>query len=90
MHIFTVFALGKFKIRVCQGVRKPYFEPFLPIFEIFCLFLKFSTLESCYIWLVTSLEYPSTYVYCCCPEKIQNRGQLGGYQGVRKPYFEPF
>ena len=34
MHMSTVVASGKFKIGVSQGVsgvRKPYFEPFLPI-----------------------------------------------------------
>ena len=35
MHVCTVIALEKFKIRVCQGVSggtKTLFEPFLPVF----------------------------------------------------------
>ena len=59
---------------------------FCLFFEIFCLFLKFSTLESCYIWFVPSLEYPSAYVYSCCPGKIQN----WFHQGVHKPFFSHF
>jgi len=49
--------------------------------EIFYLFLQFSTLELCFIWLLTSLKYPSAYVYSCCPGKIQNRGLSGGIRG---------
>ena len=54
---------------------------FCLFYEIFCLFLQFSTLELCYIWLLTSLKYPSAYVYSCCPGKIQNRGLSGGIRG---------
>ena len=149
MHIFTVFALGKFKIGVCQGVLKPYFEPFLPIFRdflsfssvlyvrimlylvhnqfrvsqficslllpwensklgsvrgyvnpilshcclfsaIFCLFLQFSTLESCYIWFTISLEYPSAYVQSCCLGKIQNQGLSGGIRGYKNTILSHF
>ena len=77
---------AKFKIGVGQGVCKPFFEPFCVFSETLCLFLLFSTLVSCYIWLVTSLEYPSAYVYSGCPGKFK----IGVGQGVRKPYFEPF
>ena len=88
MHIFSVFALGKFKIGslpggLYQGVRKPYFEPFLPIFEILCLFLKCSIFESCYIWFVTSLEYPSAYVNSFALVKFK----LWVYIGVFKSCF---
>ena len=65
-------------VRGYQGVRKHYLEPFCLFFEIFCLFLQFSTLESCYIWFTISLEYSSAYVYSCCPGKIQNQGVSGG------------
>ena len=37
-HMRTVVALGKFKIGVCQGVRKPYFKPILLIFWDFLSF----------------------------------------------------
>ena len=90
MHIFTVFALGKFKIGVCQGVCKPYFELFLPIFWDFCLFLQFSTLESCYIWFTISLEYPSAYVHSFCPGKILIQGLSGGFRGSINPILSHF
>ena len=77
----TAVATGKFKIGVCQGVCKPYFEPFLHIFWDFVSFSSFSIFESCYIWLVSRLEYPSVYVYSCCTGKIQNRGLSGGIRG---------
>ena len=38
LHMCTVVALGKFKTRVCQGVQKHHFEPFLPIFWDFLSF----------------------------------------------------
>ena len=50
------FALVKFKTWVYLGVCKPCFEPFCVFSETLCLFLLFSTLESCYIWFVTSLS----------------------------------
>ena len=93
MHMCTVIALEKFKIRVCQGVswgKNTILCHFCLFFEIFCLFLQFSTLESCYIWFTISLEYSSAYVFSCWPGKIQNQGQSGGIWGVEKPYFEPF
>ena len=80
MHMSTAVAMGKFKIGVCQGVPKPYFEPFL-ISEILCLFLHFSILESCYTWLVSSLEYPSAYVYSCCPGKNSKSESVRGVSG---------
>ena len=83
MQMFTVVALGKFKILVHQGVHKPFLSQFCLFSEILCLFLRFSTLETCYIWLVTSLEYPSAYVYSVCLGKFK----IGVGQGVRKPYF---
>ena len=73
----TVFSLEKFKIRVCQGVQKHHFEPFLSIFLDFCLFLLFSTLESCYIWFTISSEYPSAYVYSFALVKFKIRVYLG-------------
>ena len=76
------FALVKFKTWVYLGVCKPCFEPFCVFSETLCLFLLFSTLESCYIWLVTSLEYPSAYFYSFCPRKIQNRDLSGGIRGT--------
>ena len=86
VQMFTVVALGKFKILVHQGVHKPFLSQFCLFSEILCLFLRFSTLETCYIWLVTSLEYPSAYVYSVCLGKFK----IGVGQGVRKPYFQPF
>ena len=86
----TVVALEKFKIRVCQGVSGGTKTPFLPIFEIFCLFLQFPTLESCYIWFTISLEYSSAYVYSCCPGKIQNQGLSGGIRGYKNTIFSHF
>ena len=83
MQMFTVVALGKFKILVHQGVHKPFLSQFCLFSEILCLFLRFSTLETCYIWLVTSLEYSSAYVYRCCPGKIQNQGLSGGIRGYK-------
>ena len=65
VHMCTVNALEKFQIRICQGVSggtKTQFWAILPIFEIFCLFLQFVTMETCYIWFTISLEYSSAYV----------------------------
>ena len=85
MHIFTVIALWKFKIGVCQGVSggtKTLFWAILAYFlRFFCLFLKFSILESCYIWFTISLEYHSAYVYSWCPKYFQNQGLSGGIRG---------
>ena len=54
VHMCTVVALEKIKSRVCQGVSGGYkntiLSHFCLFFGIFCLFLQFSTLESCYIW----------------------------------------
>ena len=60
--MFTVGALGKFKIWVHQGAYKPFLSQFCLFFEIFVFFLFF-TLESCYIWFTLSLEYSSAYIY---------------------------
>ena len=90
MHLLTVVALGKFKIRVYHGVSGGYVNPILSHFclfsEIFCLFLQFFMLESCYIWFTISLDYPSTHVYSCSPGKIQNQG-LSGVSGGAKTLF---
>ena len=59
---------------------------FCPFLEIFCLFLQFFTLESCYIWFTLSLEYPSAYVYSFALVKFK----ILTYLGVRKPCFEPY
>ena len=78
LHMCTVLALEKFEIRVCQGVsggtKTLFWAFFACFFEIFCLFLQFPTLESCYIWFTINLEYSSAYMYSCCPGKIQNHG----------------
>ena len=63
---------------------------FCLFFEILCLFLQFSTLESCYIWFTISLEYSSAYVYSCCPGKIQNQGLSGGIRGYKNPILSLF
>ena len=91
---------GKVKngsVRGYQGVRKPYFEPFLPTFWDFLSFLQFSTLESCYIWFTISLEYFNAYVNSCCPEKIQKmvcQGLSGGtktlFWAILSYFFEIF
>ena len=86
--------MGKFKIRVCQGGIRGYkniiLSHFCLFFEIFCLFLQFPTLESCYIWFTISLEYPSAYVYSCCPMKIQNQGLSGSIRGCVNPILSHF
>ena len=89
----TVISLEKIKIRVCQGVSggsKHHFSHFCLFFEILCLFLLFSTLESCYIWFTISLEYSSAYVYSICPGKIQNQGLSGGIRGYKNTIFSHF
>ena len=77
----TVFALGNSNSWSVRGYVNPILSHFCLFSEILCLFLQFSALESCYIWLVTSLEYPSAYFYSFCPRKIQNRGLSGGIRG---------
>ena len=69
-----------------RGYKNTILSQFCLFFEIFCLFLQFSTLESCYIWFTISLEYSSAYVFSCCPGKIQSQGLSGG----TKHHFEPF
>ena len=77
----TVFALGNSNSWSVRGYVNPILSHFCLFSEILCLFLQFSALESCYICLVTSLEYPSAYFYSFCPRKIQNRGLSGGIRG---------
>ena len=86
MHIFTVGVLKKYKIWVHQGAHKPFLSQFCLFSEIFCLFLQFFTLESCYIWFTLSLEYPSAYVYSFALVKFKILTCLG----VCKPCFEPY
>ena len=74
-----------FKLWSIRGCVNPIFSHFCLFSEIFCLFLQFSTLESCYIWFTICLEYLSAYVYCCCPGKIQNQGLSGGFRGYVNP-----
>ena len=92
--MITVVSLGKFKIRVCQGGIRGYVNLILSYFclfsEIFCLFLQFSTLESCYVWFAISLEYLSAYVYSCFPKKVQNQGLSGGIRGCVNPILSHF
>ena len=73
-----------------RGYVNPILSHFCLFSVVFCLFLQFPTLESCYMWFTVSLEYPSAYLIGCCPRKIQNQGLSGGFRGVHKPYFEPF
>ena len=61
-----------------------------PFFEIFCLFLQFSILESCYIWFTITLEYSSAYVYSNSPGKIQNQGLSGGIRGYKNTILSHF
>ena len=92
MHIYTVVALGKFKIRIFQGVSgcsKHHLGHFCLFFWDFLSF-QFSTLGSCWIWFTINSEYSSAYVYSCCPEKFKIRVCQGVSQGVQKPYFEQF
>ena len=90
MHISTVVELGKFKIRVHQGVHKPFLSHFCLFTEIVCLFLQFFTLKSCYTYVSLSLEYPSAYVYSFCFGNFQNKGLLGGIKGSVFPTFSHF
>ena len=69
-----------------RGYINPILSHFCLFFEILLSSFTFFTLESCYIWLTFILEYPSAYVYSCCPGKIQN----WFHQGVHKPFFSHF
>ena len=86
MHMFTVFELEKFKIRVyhrVSGCRETLFYGHSCLFAEIChIFLQFFTLESCYIWFTISLEYPSAYLYRLCPGKIQNGSLSVGIRGT--------
>ena len=82
----TVFAWENSKSGSVRGYVNPIFSHFCLFFEILCLFLKFSTFESCYIQFVPSLEYPSADDYCCCPGKIKIRV----HQGVHKHFLSQF
>ena len=73
-----------------RGYKNPILSHFCLFFEIFCLFLQFSTFESCYIWFTVSSKYLPAYVYSCCPGKIQNQGLSGGIRGCVNPIFSPF
>ena len=84
--MFTVGALGKFKIWVHQGAHKPFLSQFCLFSEIFCFFLQFFTLESCYLWFTLCLEYPSASVYSFALVKFK----ILTYLGVCKPCFEPY
>ena len=93
VHMCRVVSLEKFKsgsVRGYQGYENPIFSHFCLFFEIFCLFLQFSTLESCYIWFTISLEYSSAYVYSNCPGKIRNQGLSGGIRGYKTPFLSHF
>ena len=67
MHMCTVVALEKFKIRISQGVpggtKTQFLAIFAYFFKIFCFFLQFSIYKSCYIWITFSLEYPIAYFH---------------------------
>ena len=73
-----------------RGYVNPILSHFCLFSEIFCLFLQFSMLESCYIWFTISLDYPSTHVYSCSPGKIQNQGLSGGIRGCENPILSHF
>ena len=69
-------------LRGYQGVRKPYFESFLPIYEIFCLFhIGIMLYLACNLFRVS---YCMSTVFALVNFKIRV------CQGVRKPCFEPF
>ena len=73
-----------------RGSINPILSHFCLFSAIFCLFLQFSTLESCYIWFTISLEYPSAYVHSCCPGKILIQGLSGGFRGSINPILSHF
>jgi len=73
-----------------RGCKNPILSHFCLFSEILCLFLQFSTLESCYIWFKISLEYLSAHVYSCSPGKIQNQGLSGGSRGCENPILSHF
>ena len=88
----TVYALGKFKIRVCQGVSgstKNHFEPFLPIFAYF---LSFSSVFYIGIKLYLVYNQLSILVHLCTVIALKKSTSVSvkGYQGVQKHQFEPF
>ena len=82
----TVFAWENSKSGSVRGYVNPIFSHFCLFFQILCLFLKFSTFESCYIQFVPSLEYPSADDYCCCPGKVK----IWVHLGVHKPFLSQF
>ena len=84
--MFTVGAMGKFKIWVRQGGTETLLSQFCLFSQIFCLFLQFFTLEYCYIWFTLCLEYPSASVYSFALVKFK----ILTYLGVCKPCFEPY
>ena len=101
MHILSVLPQENSKSRVCQGVSEgtsggfrgsinPISSHFCLFSAIFYLFLQFSALESCYIWFTISLEYPSAYVYSCCPGKILIQGLSGGIRGYKNTILSQF
>ena len=57
-----------------RGCVNPILSHFCLFSVIFCIFLKCSTLESCYIWFTISSEYPSAFIYSTCSEKILKLG----------------
>jgi len=73
-----------------RGYKNTILSQFCLFFEIFCLFLQFSTLESCYIWFTISLVYSSAYVYSCCPGKIRYQGLSGGIREYKNTIFAYF
>ena len=85
MHMFTVGALGKFKIWVHQGAHKPFLSQICLFSEIFLSFFQFFTLESCYIWFTLSFVYSSAYVYSFALGKFK----IWVHQGGTETLFEP-
>ena len=72
------------------GTKTPFLAIFAYFLRFFCLFLQFSTLESCFIWFTISLEYSSAYVYSNCPGKIQSQGLSGGIRGYKNTILSHF
>ena len=85
---------GKIQKQPLLGGIRGYVNPILSHFclfsVIFCLFLQFSTLESCYIWFTISLRYPNAYLYCFCPRKFRMQGLSGGFRGSINPILSHF
>ena len=73
-----------------RGYKNLILSHFCLFFEIFCLFLQFSSLESCYIWFKISLEYPSAYFHSFCPGKFLIQGLSGGFRGSINPILSHF